>query len=70
MNCKTVLFFILTVLFGWSTFAQTILKGTVKDSLQNPIVYANIIAQTNNKHLQLKFSISYEEGRYQLKLTS
>ncbi len=68
MNCKTVLFLNIIILIGWSSYAQTILKGTVKDSIQNPIVYANIIAEPANKQLQLKFSISDAKGRYLLKL--
>ena len=52
-----------------SFYSQDItLKGFVKDSLQNPLSYTNIIANPQQQKLNLAFAITDEEGRYSLKL--
>ncbi len=50
--------------------AQTItLKGSVKDSLQNPLAYANVIAKPLDVSKNLQFAISGDDGYYKLELT-
>lgn len=65
---KIALCFLVLSMFGLK--AQTIaLKGTVKDSLQNPLTYANVIAKPQNSIINLSFAITDEKGRYKLELT-
>jgi hypothetical protein len=45
------------------------LKGVVKDSLQNPLAYANVIAKSEDVTKNLKFAITDDTGYYQLDLT-
>lgn len=50
--------------------AQTItLKGSVKDSLQNPLSYANVIAKPEDLTKNLQFAITDDAGLYKLELT-
>ncbi len=42
------------------------LSGTVKDSLQNPLPYANVIAKPKDVSKNLQFAISDNEGYYKL----
>jgi hypothetical protein len=50
--------------------SQTItLKGSVKDSLQNPLSYANVIAKPADLTKNLQFSITDDAGLYKLELT-
>jgi len=47
--------------------AQTItLKGIIKDSLQNPLSYANIIAKPADLSKNLQFAITDTDGLYNL----
>ena len=63
-----LLFFTL-FLFNLSLFSQKItLKGTVKDSLQNPLSYANVIAKPKDVSKNLQFAITDNEGYYNLNL--
>ena len=62
----------LIFLFGFViiTNAQTItLKGTVKDSLQTPLTYANIIAKPKDLSKNIKFAITDEDGLYRIELS-
>lgn len=53
-----------------STKAQTVtLEGSVKDSLQSPLPYANVIAKPKNITKNLKFAITDDDGLYKLELT-
>jgi len=50
--------------------AQTItLKGSVKDSLQNSLTFANVIAKPKDKTKNLQFAITDNDGLYRLELT-
>jgi hypothetical protein len=50
-----------------SGYAQKIvLKGTVKDSLQKPLSYANVIAKPIDKTKNVQFAITDDEGYYKL----
>lgn len=50
--------------------AQTItLKGSVNDSLQNPLSYANVIAKPADLTKNLQFAITDDAGLYKLELT-
>jgi len=52
------------------SFSQTIeIKGVVKDSLQNSLAYANVIAKPVDTARNLKFAITDEVGNYRLELT-
>ena len=62
-------FFLSLTFFAASTFiyAQKItLIGTVKDSLQNPLPYANVIAKPKDVSKNLQFAITDNEGYYKL----
>ena len=55
--------------FVFTSKAQTItLKGSVKDSLQNPLTFANVIAKPKDKTKNLKFAITDIDGLYRLEL--
>lgn len=45
------------------------LKGSVKDSLQNPLPYANVIAKPKDVTKNLKFAITDNDGLFKLELT-
>ncbi len=59
---------ILLLFFKFYGYSQTILKGTVKDSLQVPLSYANVIAKPQDSLKQLLYSITDEQGRYKITL--
>ncbi|SNR82841.1 carboxypeptidase-like regulatory domain-containing protein [Lutibacter flavus] len=46
----------------------TILKGSVKDRLQNILAYANVIAKPLDVNKNLQFSITDDDGYYKLEL--
>lgn len=60
----------LFILFGCSYFAYSqsvTLKGTIKDSLQAPLSYANVIAKAKKKSKKnIQFVITDDEGNYKL----
>lgn len=61
-----IIFLLATASF---TYAQRItLTGTVKDSLQNPLPYANVIAKPKDVSKNLQFAITDNEGYYKLLL--
>jgi len=61
---------ILLLLFSTHLFAQEItLYGSVKDSLNNIISYANVIAKPKDISKNLKFAVTDDEGYYKLKFT-
>ncbi|MBS3992953.1 MAG: carboxypeptidase-like regulatory domain-containing protein [Bacteroidetes bacterium] len=68
---KSKLFFLFFMVFSVQHLkAQTIiLSGTVKDSLQNQLVYANIIAQPAEPTKSLSFAITDDAGFYKLVLS-
>jgi len=47
---------------------KVILKGFVKDSLQNPLLYANVIAKPKDVSKNLQYAITDDEGYYRLEL--
>jgi hypothetical protein len=66
MTKNLLIFF---MFFGFSISAQkTTLSGTVKDSLQNPLPYANVIAKSKDVSKNLQFAITDNEGYYKLLL--
>lgn len=69
-NVSIVLMIILLATTGLSSLhAQEVeLSGVIRDSLQNPLVYVNIIATPISQDQQLTFSISNKNGDYKLKL--
>jgi len=67
MIYKKILFavFLITSI---KTFSQTVtFKGKVLDTLQQPLVYANIIAEPK-EDLAMQFAFADEQGSFQLKL--
>ena len=63
---KKILFFV-AIAFNFTINAQTIkLKGFVKDSLQKPLSYANVIAKPKDVSQNLSFAITDEAGNYAL----
>ncbi|WP_282071819.1 carboxypeptidase-like regulatory domain-containing protein [Polaribacter atrinae] len=62
----SLLFFII---ISTSLFAQKVtLSGSVKDSLQTPMPYANVIAKPKDVSKNLQFAITDNEGYYKLLL--
>ncbi len=67
---RRILFTLLIFIISISSYAQTIVfKGTVKDSLQNPLSFTNIIAKPKDVTKNMSFAITDEQGRYKLELT-
>ena len=61
--------FVLFVGISISFFAQKVtLSGSVKDSIQNPLSYANVIAKPKDVSKNLQFAITDNEGYYKLLL--
>ena len=57
------------LLFSITTFSQKVtLYGVIKDSLQNPLSYANVIAKPKDVSKNLQFAITDNEGYYKLVL--
>ena len=68
---KTAYFFLLFILFSFSKngLAQSVkISGKIFDSIQQPVPNVNIIATPQNEALSVEFSISSQEGEYQMKL--
>jgi len=67
---KKIAILLSIIVFSFVANAQTItIKGYVKDSLQNPLPYANIIAKPIAVSENLKFAITDDNGYYRLELT-
>lgn len=64
------LFVVLMFLISQIAFPQNTLTGIVTDSLQKPLVYANVMAKPLDSLEEIEFSITDESGRYQLELKS
>ena len=63
MNNKCVLIFIF--LFGLNSLkSQIILRGSIKDSLNTPIPYANVFVQKNDSSAIIAFGSSNDKGYY------
>ena len=70
MIIKKILVLSFVFYTSFFTNAQTItIKGSVKDSLQNPLSYANVIAKPADVSKNLQFSITDDDGLYKLELT-
>ena len=66
---KKIIAVICLLSFVCTSKAQTItLKGSVKDSLQNPLTFANVIAKPKDKSKNLQFAITDNDGLYRLEL--
>lgn len=63
---KLNLFYILAFVCLSLNSQTTTLKGTVKDSLQNPLPYANVIAKPKDVSKNLQFAITDNVGYYKL----
>jgi len=67
-NVPFLVFGIILFLSNYTT-AQTIkIFGSVKDSLENPMPYANVIAKPKDVTKNLQFAITDNEGLYSLQL--
>jgi len=66
---KKKLLIILTIIISSFSYSQQVtLSGSVKDSLQNPLPYANVIAKPKDVSKNLQFAITDNEGYYRLLL--
>jgi hypothetical protein len=66
---KKNLLFILALTISTALFSQKVtLTGFIKDSLQNPLPYANVIAKPKDVSKNLQFAITDNEGYYKLLL--
>lgn len=64
---RIVFYFI--IFYSCNLYSQSIsLKGFVKDSLENPLTYANVIAKPQGENQNLVFAISDDDGKYSLQL--
>lgn len=68
MRIKIYIYLAFLVLFQINVFSQSTLTGKLKDSLNNPLANANIIAEPLDSLQQIKFAITGEDGQYMLKL--
>jgi hypothetical protein len=67
---KKIVAIIFLLGYALTSSAQTItLKGIVKDSLQNPLAYANVIAKPKDVTKNIKFAITDDDGLYKIELT-
>ena len=66
MNKKLILFLVNIFFLSTINAQQITLKGTVKDSLQNLLPYANVIAKPKDVSKNMQFAITDNEGYYQL----
>ncbi len=61
------IFFLNVLVF--SLQAQTItVKGIVKDSINEPLVYANVFAVPQDKEVNIAYAITNEQGKYNLEI--
>ena len=66
---KNNLLFLFVFSISTTFFAQKVtLSGSVKDSLQTPMPYANVIAKPKDVSKNLQFAITDNEGYYKLLL--
>lgn len=64
---ETIMLFVMS--FITFSYGQTIsLAGAVRDSLQNPLSYANVIARPVDVNQNMTFAITNENGQYKLQL--
>ncbi len=64
-----LILFIITGFFSLQTQAQTIeVTGVVKDSINQPLAYANVFAVPQNKEINIAFATTNKNGKYQLKI--
>ena len=64
---KKIAILLSIIVFSFVTNAQSItLKGNVKDSLQNPLSYANVLAKPADVSKNLQFVITDTDGLYNL----
>ena len=67
---KNVFFILLVSIISTSVFSQnTVLSGVIKDSLQNSLPYANVIAKPKDPSKNLQYAITDDEGYYKLLFT-
>ena len=65
------IFLTILIVYSVTLTAQNIdLKGVVRDSLQTPLSYANVIAKPKDVTKNMSFAITDEQGRYRLNLKS
>lgn len=65
--CSFFIYLFLFV-FNLECYTQNSLRGSVKDSLNQPLVNVNILAEPKDSLQQIKFAITDEKGRYRLNL--
>lgn len=66
---KGYIFFLLLSVFQSISYSQQpTLKGSVTDSLSQPLEFANVIAHPRTKKVAIAFSIADEKGQYKLYL--
>ncbi len=67
LTIQLTLFF-LTGLFSLLQ-AQTIeIKGLVKDSINQPLSYANVFAEPIDKNIKVSYAVTDEKGHYSLRI--
>ncbi len=67
LSCPRYLYFIVFILFSKGAISQTIeLTGYIKDAVNGPLPYANIIAKPKDATKTLKYTITDDEGFYRL----
>ncbi len=64
------IFGLVLLLVACNSFAQVTLKGVVKDSVNNPLELANVVAFNQATNTLEKYAITDREGRYSLKLVA
>ena len=67
---KSLLSFVLIWISFFVQAQQIEIFGKVTDSLSNPIVFTNVLAEISDKSNPMKFAMTDEQGRYKIKLLS
>ena len=65
---KTIFLSVFFLFAAASLFSQVSFKGTVKDSIGNPLELANVIAIDKSTNLLESYSITDQKGTYSLEL--
>ncbi len=68
---RNIILFLGLIMISKLAYSQSLnVKGIITDTLQNPLVYANILAVPNSNSEEIRFAISNEKGNYKLELSA
>ncbi|RFN59073.1 carboxypeptidase-like regulatory domain-containing protein [Marixanthomonas ophiurae] len=62
----TTLYYLILFVSGNSVYSQSVVSGTVTDTLQQPVAFANVFLKPNNSDAIIAFSTTQEDGTYKI----